>query len=275
MSAALILGALAGGCRPLEEAFVFPGASSQGQPYALLPPSPDYQILALKTQDGTPIAAQFGGPLDPQGRPATPKGSEPTVIFFYGNGAYAAGMAPEFRHLRLLGANALIVEYPGYGMSGGRPAEKAFYAAADAAYDYLERQPGIDRSRIVSAGWSMGGAVALDLAARRRVAGLILVNAFTTLPATARALQPWLPTSLVLSSRFDNLAKIPSITCPILIAHGDRDEIVPPRMSGELEAAARAKVHSLTIEGAGHNDIFEKGGDVLWPAVAALIASGR
>jgi hypothetical protein len=275
MAAALFLGTLLAGCGPLEKAFVFPGASSQGRPYAVLPPSADYRILSLRTRDGTPIAAQFGLPLDAAGQPQARRGSAPTVIFFYGNGAFAAAMASEFQHLRQLGANALVVEYPGYGMSGGQPGEQAFYAAADAAYDYLEHQPDIDGSRIVAAGWSMGAAVAVDLAARHKIAGLVIVNAFTTLPATARALQPWLPASLVLSSRFDNLAKIRAVTCPILIIHGDRDEIVPPRMSGELEAAARTRVHSLTIEGAGHNDVFEKGGGALWEAVGSLVGGSR
>jgi fermentation-respiration switch protein FrsA (DUF1100 family) len=271
VSVALILGTFLAGCRPLEESFVYPGAASQGKPYAVLPPSPDYELLSLTTRDGTPFVAQFGGPIDAAGHPLARPDPAPTAIFFYGNGAYAAGMASEFWNLRRLGANALLVEYPGYGMSGGRPSEPAFYAAAEAALDCLERRSDVDRNRMVAVGWSMGGAVAVDLAARHRVSGLVVINAFTSLQATARALQPWLPTSLVLKSRFDNLSKIGTVTCPILIIHGDRDEVVPPRMSGELQAAARAPVRSLTVAGAGHNDIFERGGDALWAAIGATL----
>jgi fermentation-respiration switch protein FrsA (DUF1100 family) len=274
-AAVLGLGGILSGCRSLEAKLVFPGAASQGQSYARLPPSDDYRLIPLTTSDGTAIVAQVGGPLDPGGRPAAPADHTPTVIFFYGNGAYAAAMASEFRRFRELGATTMIVEYPGYGMSGGKPSEPAFYAAADAAYAYLQAQPGIDRGRIIAAGWSMGAAVALDLAARHRVAALILVNAFTTLPAVARALEPWAPTSLVVRSRFDNLAKIPSVRCPILIVHGERDEIVPPSMSGQLAAAAKTRVTAMTIAGAGHNDVFDVGGDALWQAIGAAIGRSR
>jgi uncharacterized protein len=276
VSAAFLgLGGILSGCRPLEAKLVFPGAASQGQPYATLPPSDDCRLIPLTTGDGTAIVAQFGGPLGPGGRPAAPGAHAPTVVFFYGNGAYAAAMASEFRRFRELGANTMIVEYPGYGMSGGKPGEAAFYAAADAAYAYLQTQPGIDTGRIVAAGWSLGAAVALDLAERHRVAALILVNAFTTLPAVAHALQPWAPTSLIVRSRFDNLAKIPAVTCPILIVHGERDEIVPPSMSGKLAAAAKARVTAMTIAGAGHNDVFDVGGDALWQAIGTAIGPSR
>jgi pimeloyl-ACP methyl ester carboxylesterase len=91
----------------------------------------------------------------------------PTVIFFYGNGACLAYMGEVFNGFRRLGMNVLVPEYPGYGMSGGKPTEKGFYAAADAGYDYLAQRPDIDHDRIDAAGWSMGSAVAVDLASRR------------------------------------------------------------------------------------------------------------
>jgi hypothetical protein len=86
---------------------------------------------------------------------------------------------------------------------------------------------------------------------------------------------PWLPVRLILRSRFDNLAKIPAITCPIFIAHGTRDNIVPPAMAGELAAATRAKVVPYMVEGAGHNDVFDAGGDALWAAMRAGIFAGK
>jgi len=267
----LCLGGVLGGCSSLEEKLVFPGAASQGQAYATLPPSGDYELIALRTKDGTGIVAQFGGALDPGGRPAADAARAPTVIFFYGNGAFAAQLAPEFYNLRRLGANVLIPEYPGYGMSGGKPSERGFYAAADAAYDYLQARPGIDRERIVAAGWSLGSAVAVDLASRRKVAALFTVSAFTTVIDVAHALQPWMPVSLILRSRFDNISKIPAITCPILIIHGERDELVPPYMAGRLAAAARSKVTSYTVVGGGHNDVFSVGGEALWNTVKGFL----
>jgi hypothetical protein len=252
---------------------VFPGAATQGR--AVLPPSADYELIPLQTPDGTRIVAEFGGALTRGGKPADDPSRAPTVIFFYGNGACAATMAEEFWRLRQMGANVIMPDYPGYGMSGGKPSEGGFYAAADATYDYVARRAGIDRDRIVAVGWSMGGAVAIDLAARRRVAALETISAFTSLPAVAHAAFPWLPVRLILRSRFDNLSKIPTIMCPIFIAHGTEDNIVPPPMARQLAAAANGGVRPCMVRGAGHNDVFETGGDALWTAMRAGIFGER
>jgi hypothetical protein len=259
----------------LEAGFIFPGASSKGQPYADVAAGPGHELVPLTTRDGTRIMTLFGGAVAGRGERADGSPSRPTVIFFYGNGACLAGMLPEFEGFRGLGANILMVEYPGYGMSEGRPSEKAFYAAADAGYDYLRHRPDIDPRRIVAAGWSIGAAVALDLAVRRDVSSLIIVSPFTTLPAVARAAVPWFPTSLIVRSRFDNLAKVPSVACPILIAHGTVDTIVPPGMAGTLAGAATSRVTSYTVTGAGHNDVFEVGGSGLWEAFRVAILAQK
>jgi len=255
----------------LESSFIFPGAATQGRPDTIVPPSGDYELVPLRTKDGTRIMAQFGRALDSRGAHLLDPGMRPTVIFFYGNGACLAYMGEVFNGFRRLGMNVLIPEYPGYGMSAGKPSEKGFYAAADAGYDYLAQRPDIDHERIVAAGWSMGSAVALDLASRRKVSSLVLVSAFTTLPSVARALVRWFPTSLIIRSRFDNLAKIPAVTCPIFIAHGTRDNLVPPVMSGQLAVAAKSRVTSFEVVGGGHNDVFEVGGVPLWEAIQASV----
>ena len=276
MTAALVcLGGILGGCGSLEKTLVFPGAASQGRPDAIIPPGGDYELIPLQTADGTGIVAQFGGSLGPGGEPAADSGHAPTVIFFYGNGAYAAQMAGEFSHFRRLGMNVLVPEYPGYGMSGGRPSERGCYAAADAAYDYLQKRPGIDRDRIVAAGWSMGSAVAIDLASRRKVVALVTISAFTTLHDVAHALEPWMPVSLIIRSRFDSIGKIPSVTCPILIVHGMRDEIVPPDMARRLAAATRSRVTTYPVVGGGHNDVFAVGDGDLWAAGGDFIETAR
>jgi uncharacterized protein len=255
----------------IEAKFIFPGAATQGRAEAIVPPSADYEIVPLQTKDGTKIVALFGGALDPRGGHTLVAGSRPTVIFFYGNGACLASMGDVFDGFRRLGVNVLMPEYPGYGMSGGKPSEKAFYAAADAAYDYVMQRPGIDRQRIVAAGWSMGSAVAIDLAARRRVSSLVLVSAFTSMPAVAHALVKWFPTSLIVRSRFDSLAKMPLVGCPVFIAHGTRDELVPPSMSGKLAEAVKTEVTSYKVAGGGHNDVFAVGGRPLWEAIEVFI----
>jgi fermentation-respiration switch protein FrsA (DUF1100 family) len=255
----------------LEAKLIFPGAATQGRPDTVIPPGNGYELVRLATPDGTAIVAQFGHALDSRGEPAANPERRPTVIFFYGNGSCAAYSAEEFARFRRIGANVLMPDFPGYGMSAGKPSEKGFYATADSAYDYLLRLRDIDGNRIVAAGWSMGAAVAIDLASRRKVEGLVTVSAFTTLPAVAHVMVPWLPTSLIVRSRFDNIQKIARVTCPIFMAHGTADHLVPPEMLNELAGAAGRNVVTYRVAGGGHNDVFDVGGDALWEAIRASI----
>jgi pimeloyl-ACP methyl ester carboxylesterase len=117
--------------------------------------------------------------------------------------------------------------------------------------------------RIVSVGWSIGSGVAADLAFRRPVAGLALFSAFTSMADMGQRMFPWLPVNLVIADRFDTLSKIPHIACPIFLAHGTRDQIIPFDMSARLRAAASSLVHYDPIDGADHNNIFSAGGDDL------------
>jgi fermentation-respiration switch protein FrsA (DUF1100 family) len=255
----------------LECKLIFPGAATQGRSDAVVRASSAYELIPLRTRDGTRIVAQFGRALDSAGLPAATPERRPTVLFFYGNGSCVAFMSGEFERFRRLGVNVLMPEFPGYGMSEGQPSERGFYAAGDAAYDYLLTRPEVDPRQIVLAGWSMGAAVAIDLASRRPALALITVSAFTTLPAVAHALVPWLPASLILRSRFDNRTKIAAVSCPIFIAHGTRDGLVPPAMAAQLAAAARGPVITCQVTGAGHNDVFLVGGDALWGALGTFI----
>lgn len=260
------------GCS-IERQAIFPGAATLGSPSATLPQSSDYELVTLKTKDGTRIVAQFG---TARGAPAdiAPGERPPTVLYFYGNGSSLANSADIFNELRQRGANVLVTEYPGYGMSQGKPNEPAFYAAADAAYDFLAGRPEVDAKKFIAMGWSMGAGVAIDLASRRPMAGVITVSAFTTLPKVAKKVTPWLPVSLLLRSRFDNETKIASLHCPILLLHGTADTLVPASMADELAAAASSgSARVQKIPGAGHNDVFFAGGAAMWNSIADFIRS--
>jgi dienelactone hydrolase len=148
-------------------------------------------------------------------------------------------------------------------MSGGSAGEEGCYAAADAAYEWLLKNPNIDPHRIVAAGWSLGAAVAIDLGARRKVAGVAAFSAFTSAVEMGKNLFPWLPVSLLVRHRFDNLKKIAELKCPVLLVHGENDDIVPHAMSDRLAAAGGAKVQRITVARAMHNDLFDVGGENL------------
>jgi len=249
----------------MQDSYIFPGAATtHGQHDAMLTQGTDNELIALRAADGTQIAALFGTALQSNGQPLADSSKCPTVIYFYGNGACMAYSTDIFDHVRRLGANIIIPDYEGYGMSDGKPSESGCYAAADAAYDYLLGRKDIDPKRIVPMGWSLGGAVAIDLASRRPAVGLVTMSAFTNLRDMAHQVIPWLPVSMILKYRFDNLHKLPEISCPIFIAHGMRDELIPPRMAGRLAAAAKGKVTRYDVMDAGHNDVFDVGGEALW-----------
>jgi pimeloyl-ACP methyl ester carboxylesterase len=243
----------------IQTNLIFPGRASQGRPEARFTPPPGAELVTLRTAVGTPVAALFGPALTPEGRSRADAATCPTLLYFYGNGMCLATALDEFDLFRRLGANVLIPEYPGYGLSGGRPGESACYAAADAAYDHLLTRPDVDPARVVAAGWSLGGAVAIDLAARRPVAGLAVFSTFTRLPDLAALHFPFLPHGLLLVHRFDSRAKLPRVGCPILIGHGTHDSIIPAAMMDHLAAAARAPVTRLPVPGADHNDFFDAG----------------
>ena len=194
------------------------------------------------------------------------------LLYFYGNGMCLETSSYEFARFRKLGFNVLITEYPGYGLSSGQANESGCYEAADAAYHYLTEVLRAHPAQIVVSGWSLGAAVAIDLASRKQVAGLIALSAFTNIPEQTHAMLPWIPQSVIhlfIKERFDNLSKIRKVTCPILIGHGIRDELVPFAMAERLAQAARQRgpVTFFPIRGCGHNEIFEVGGNHLWTVI--------
>jgi pimeloyl-ACP methyl ester carboxylesterase len=193
-------------------------------------------------------------------------GNGPVILMFHGN---AGTIADRLENARLmideLGATVVLAEYPGYGDSEGRPSEDSFFAAGRLA---LEETIGRAGGRpVVLFGRSLGGAVAVHLAADPElpIDALVIEAAFTNLAELGRTLG--LPVAApLLPYRFDSLASIPRVTVPILILHGDRDEVVPFSMGERLFAAARgAEVRRFSrIDGAGHNDTLLVGGSGYW-----------
>jgi hypothetical protein len=239
-----------------QDSMLFPGAVYKGTPDADVRPLPGCELIHLTTKGQDQITAMFGGPLLPDGEPDPDASSRPTFLYFYGNGADIAGCMGEFQQFRRLGVNVLMPDYAGYGMSTGKPSEAAFYATADAAYDYLVNVRHDDPHGIVAVGWSLGAAVAINLASRRPVGGVAVFNAFTSLEALAHHILPWMPTGILLKYRFDNRRAMAWINCPEFICNGMQDQIVPPVMSDVLAAAARGPMTRVKIQTADHNSIF-------------------
>ena len=286
MAVLLYLGLMLAGCA-LAHRLMFPGQSSQGRPEARVAAANGLAVERLTTPRGDEVALLFfdGRPgvpdtqqvPDRQQVPDTQRVPVPTVLFFYGNGSKAADTVWVARELQARGLSVVVLEYPGYGMSGGSPSEASIDAAALAAYDHVAAKPGV--AAIVPLGVSLGGAVAAEVAAERPVAGLVTMSTFTSMDAMGRRLVPVLPMSLVLPSHFrsdEQVARAAADGVPMFILHGDRDTLIPHAMSDELAAIALehgAAVTRRTVAGAGHNDLFQIAGDGLWDEVADWVGA--
>lgn len=184
---------------------------------------------------------------------------ETALLFFPGNAGNVGHRLERARRLvEALGLDIALVDYRGYGRSGGRPSEKGLSEDGDAIWRAASAR-GFPADRIVFFGESLGGAVAIETALRRPCRALILEAPFLSVPAMARAVYPFIPASLV-RTRFDNAGKIGRISVPKLIVQAERDEVVPPEQTQRLFELAAPPKEYFVIPGAGHNDADLVGG---------------
>ncbi len=196
-----------------------------------------------------------------------------TLLFFHGNAGNISHWLETVGLLRRrLGVPFFLFDYRGYGRSEGRPSEEGLYRDARAALAHLRRHPAVRPDRIVFFGQSLGSAVAVELATREPPAGLILESPFTSVRAMGKAMFPFLPVSLLVGNQFDSLSRIPRIRVPLLVLHGDRDEVVPVSQGRALFEAATEPKTFFAIPGAGHNDIPIAGGPAYLDALARFLA---
>jgi hypothetical protein len=250
---------------------IFPGAYVHGQHAATVSASAGREILSLRTPDGHAVAALFAPALDAYGSSRPDAATCPTILYFYGNGDCIATSLGVIDAFRRLGCNVLCPEYIGYPMSGGKPSEAGLYATADVGWAYLQTRSDVDPHKIIIVGRSLGGAAAVDLAARDRPAGLALFSAFTSMHEMARKVLPMFPTGLFLTAHFDNEQKIADVKCPVFLAHGREDDLVPYSMMARLAARVRTPVTVCPIDRANHNDIFPVGGEQMLENLAEFI----
>jgi pimeloyl-ACP methyl ester carboxylesterase len=232
-------------------------------PFRVPSPAPaPLEEASWSLEDGTRVvgwaSSQAAGP------------DSPAVIFFHGNGENLETMRMSglYGDLDRLGIAYLAVDYPGYGNSGGSPSEVSLVEGALGGFDELGRRfPG--RLRVVC-GWSLGAAVAAQLAARRtaEVGGLMLLSPWTDLPALAGQHFPGFLVSLLLSERYDSLAVAPQLGGPTLVIHGREDRIIPVEHGRRLAEALPAASY-LEVPGAGHNDLL--GRTEVWQAMAEYL----
>ena len=212
-------------------------------PLDAMPPRPaDAEQVWLETSTGR-VEAWYLRPLSRRAKPA------PLLLFTHGNGEAIDQWPALFVPPRQWGFGVLLLEYPGYGRSAGEPSEASITETALAAYDWAASRDGIDPRRIIPYGRSLGGGAACAIAANRPVAGLILESCFTSLRPFARTYGA--PTFL-LRDVFDSLAALQRYRGPLLVLHGEGDDIIPAEAGRELAAAVPgSEFEALPC---GHND---------------------
>ena len=232
----------------MEAQFIyFPIRESEGDPANFGLP---FENVYFMTGDGVKLHGWF-----------IPGEKDLTWLWFHGN---AGNISHRLENLALLhektGVTFFIFDYRGYGQSEGRPSERGTYLDAKAAISYLNSRSDANNRRIYF-GRSLGSAIAVEMALRHPPSGLILESAFPSIPYMARRLYPSLPVWSFLGTRYDSISKIGQIDTPLLMMHGDKDEIIPLEAGQALFEAARGDKHFYIISGAGHNDTYLAGGE--------------
>ncbi len=184
-----------------------------------------------------------------------------TVWFFHGNAESLGDLEPFLLVLRDAGFAVVAHDYPGYGLSSGSPSETAIYASARAVRTFMREDLKIPASRTLMYGRSLGGGPAVQMAKEETPAGLVLECAFASV---FRVVTRW---RVLPFDQFENESKIPDVKCPVLVMHGEADEVIPFRHGEALFAAAKEPKRALWIPGAHHNDFGAVAGARYWEAL--------
>lgn len=240
-------GGILGWFRLNEDALVFhPLRGKLAAPPAAL--ALDARDVALQSDDGTALVARVIPP--PPGPASTTAG---WILYLHGSGGNVGVVAynEAWAKFRRLGLGVLAVDYRGFGESGGRPSETGLYHDAAAAYAYLTGRLGVPPSRIVIYGYSLGSAVAIELATRVPAAGMIVEGALLSVPARGAELYPLLPVAWMARNRFASVEKVAGVSMPKLFIHARDDAEIPIAHGRKLFALASPPKYFQEVAG-GH-----------------------
>lgn len=170
----------------------------------------------------------------------------PAVLFGHGNGETIDDLPTILEPLSKMGFGVLLVEYPGYGRSSGKPSERSIRETFLAAYDLLVARPDVDSARIVAFGQSLGGGAVCTLLGRRPIGAAVLLSTFSSSRVFARR---YLAPAFLVRDVFDNVAALRRYEGPVLLLHGRSDRVVPFENAEVLRRAApRAELREYPCE---------------------------
>ncbi len=249
-------------CAALEHMFLyFPDSKMHMTPAAA---GLEFEDVSFNASDGTRLHGWY----------LPGETGRPLILFSHGNAGNISHRVDNLRLLRELGLAVFIYDYRGYGQSAGKATEAGTYADMRGALSWLKAK-GWAPEQMIYFGRSLGAGVALQLALESPPAGLVLESAFSSIEAIGKHHYPllWLLAGWALDARYANLTKIEQLKVPLLIFHGEQDEIIPPQMGRELFEAASQPKQFYAIPHAGHNDTYAAGGGNYWQKWQEFISS--
>ncbi|MFT5353874.1 MAG: fermentation-respiration switch protein FrsA (DUF1100 family) [Polyangiales bacterium] len=244
----------------IESAMLFPGQFGD----QVQSPPPDAEVGWLDSPEGR---VEYWTLI---GEGATADAPGPAVIYTHGNGERIDMWPSEMRPYRRLGVTVILAEFRGYGQSAGKPCEEAFAADLRSLRLALADDARIDMDRLVYHGRSLGGGALGTLIAEHPPRALILESTFRSFPKVAWD-RMYVP-SFLLRNRFDTEAALSHYAGPLLVMHGDRDQLIPTHHGEALARAPRPEgspAPRLHIASSGHNDMLR--GAVYWSAIESLL----
>lgn len=259
---ALTYASVVGAMAYFQRDLLFRPSGQPGAPAAAA--VPEMAAVTVRTADGLDITGWYAPA--PAGRP--------TVVLYHGNAGHLAMRAFKARHFLDAGFGVWLAGYRGYAGNPGQPSEAGLYADGRAVLDHLAGL-GVGNGQLVLYGESLGTGVAVQMAAERPVAAIVLEAPYTTIPDVAATLYPFLPVHLLARDRFDSLSKVVDLTAPLMVVHGERDAVVPVRLGRRLFEAAGGPKRGVFLPEPGHNDLYAWGaaGHVL--AFLDAVIAGR
>ena len=233
---------------------------------------PKVEDCFFDTTDGVRLHGWYCKPHRRAGGSLVPVESQMVLLWFHGNAGNISYRYQMIRKMMALPAQVFIVDYRGYGKSGGQPTEQGLYLDARAAWDYLTNELGVPAQRIIIFGKSLGGVPAIDLASQVEPAGLIVQSSFSSAGDMAAVVLPFLP-RVLLHTKMDSVSKLDRVRCQKLFIHSRADEVVPYELGRRLYEAAPEPKQFYEVQGAPHNSTDIVGGKQYFEALRGFIHS--
>ncbi len=166
-----------------------------------------------------------------------------TLLIFHGNAGHLSNRIYKLNELNKLNINILLISWRGFSGNKGSPTEQNLYKDAKAAIKWLNEQ-NITNDKIILYGESLGSGVVVEMAKKNNFNSIILESPFTSIEDSAKIYYPYLPVRLLLKDKYDSISKIKKISIPIMIMHGEKDDVVPFSMGKILFEKANSPKHS-------------------------------